>query len=123
MYTFDKNDIGILIAVLALIYTIYYNKTKEKRESIKDKKQFLKKLVLFIKNINFQDSEENKEKNLDDFRDELNFCELFNDNQKAYMVFCEKLDDDFYVLTVTMCNENFKEMQNILLTSIRNFNV
>lgn len=102
---------------------MYYNITKEKKEAKRAKREFLKKLTTSVKSVNFHDTESKKEKKLDDFRDELNFCELFNDNQKDYMSFSEKLDDDYYLLSVSVCNESFKETQTNLLTIIRNFNV
>jgi glucose-6-phosphate 1-dehydrogenase len=123
LFNFDKDDIAILIAVIALLYTMYYNITKEKKEAKRAKREFLKKLTTSVKSVNFHDTESKKEKKLDDFRDELNFCELFNDNQKDYMSFSEKLDDDYYLLSVSVCNESFKETQTNLLTIIRNFNV
>ncbi len=123
MFTFDKDDIANLIAFIALLYAIYYNIDKEKKEAKRAKKEFLKKLTISVKSVNFNDTKSKKEKKLDDFRDELNFCELFNDNQKDYMSFSEKLDDDYYLLSVSVCNESFKEIQTNLLTIIRNFNV
>lgn len=123
LYTFDKSDMATCIAVLGLLYTIYYNKTKEKRESKKEKKQFFKKLVEMVVKITFYDTQNEKDTKLDTLRDELNFCEVFHDNEKDYLTFSEKIDDDFYILTTDKCEQNFKEIQNNLLTYIRNFKV
>lgn len=128
MFGFNDNDLilfftifGSLIAFLALIYAIFYNFSNDKKKLKKERKEFLKKLSSSVKKIKFNDLNTIKEEKLDDFRDEINFCELFDDQEKNYMKFSEKIDDDFYLLANEFCEQNFKVLKNNLLSTIRSF--
>ena len=53
----------------------------------------------------------------------MNFCELFKDQEQNHLVFSEEIDDYFYLMINETCEQDFKEIQNNLLSTIRNFKI
>ena len=115
--------IAAIITFLAFLYTIIYNNSNDKKKLKKERIEYLKKLSSFVKKVKFNDSDTVKEEKLDDFRDEMNFCELFKDQEQNHLVFSEEIDDYFYLMINETCEQDFKEIQNNLLSTIRNFKI
>lgn len=118
------SDIIASGAVVVSIFNIFYTYRSSVNISNKNLKKeqytYLRQLAKIIHSFSFEEDEVNKQKILNEIREELTYCSCFQNNDSFEKFSCE-IDDTTYCAFEAKNKEDFEELKNKILICIENF--